>query len=145
MKIRMIETTVSPSWAPPKSGQPGVNRSPALRPSLALVKRFGPPFSGVAVLTLITVLFLAAWTAPHSPRKPSPGRANGFSGWGCPPGKTLYWYVNDGQLKADARTALAIARYVLSPDFDPWITPVVPQPAPFLTATTNSATNMPRV
>jgi hypothetical protein len=145
MKIRTIETTVRGFPLPTKYIPLSAVHSPAPRSWLALVERFGPSLSGVAVVLLIAVLFLAAWTAPDSPGTSSPGTANGFSGWGCPPGKTLYWYVNEGQFKADARTALAIAQYVLSPEFGPRITPVVPQIAPFLSATTNSGTNMPRV
>ena len=96
-------------------------------------------------MLLIAVLFLAALFAPDSPGNSSPHAGHWFSGWGCPPGKTFHWYVSDGQLKADARTALAIVQYVVSPELDPWTPPVVPQPGPFLSATTNSGTNMPKV
>ena len=65
---------------------------------------------------LIVALFLAVWIAPASPRHPSPRPGKIYSGWGCPPGKSLRWYVRDGQWKADARTAVAILEYVLSPE-----------------------------
>ena len=94
---------------------------------------------------LIAVVFLEVWWAPNPPRNSSPGPGNGFTGWGSPPGRNFQWYVSHGQLKADARTALAMLEYVLSPERDLWAAPVVAPPAPFLSATTNSGTNVPRV
>lgn len=115
MKIRMIETTVRRSPARPKNGTPGTDPPPAPRSSLALVQRFGPRWASIAVVLLIAVLFLEAWFAPDSPDNSSYRPGNGFSGWGCPPGRTYHWYVSHGQWKADARTAVAILHYVLSP------------------------------
>jgi hypothetical protein len=145
MKIRMIETTVRGSPASSYNGLSGPNHSSAPRTSLALVEKFGPCCAGVAAVLLIAVLFLGALFSPDSRGSSSPDPGNGFSGWGCPPGKTFHWYVSDGQLMADVRTALAIVRYVLSPELEPRIPPVVPQHAPFLSATTNSGTNIPKV
>ena len=66
-------------------------------------------------LLLIAVLFLQAWFTPAPPDNSSHRPRNGFNGWGCPPGRTYHWYVSNGQWKADARTAVAILQYVLSP------------------------------
>jgi hypothetical protein len=97
------------------------------------------------MVIVLAVLFLAACWTPDSQETSAPGPGNGFSGWGCPRGKTLHWYVSDGRWKADARTALAMMQYLLAPNLDLWTPPAVPQPAPFLSAATNSGTNMPKV
>jgi hypothetical protein len=53
-------------------------------------------------------------------------------------------YLREGQWKADVRTALEELQYILSPDLDNPSPPVLPQPAPVLSAATNSGTNMPK-
>jgi len=145
MKIRMIETMLSSTPAHPNSGPQAPICSPAPRSSLALLEILGPRCAAIAVVMMTVVLFLTAWFAPDSPGTSSSSAWNRYSGWGCPPGKTLCWYVRDGQWKADARTAAAMLRYVLTPEFDPRIPPIVPQSTPFLSATTNSGTNVPKV
>jgi hypothetical protein len=53
-------------------------------------------------------------------------------------------YLRGGQWKADLRTTLEELRYILSPDLDNWSQPILPPPAPVLSAATNSGTNMPK-
>ena len=47
-------------------------------------------------------------------------------------------------MKADVQTALEELQYILSPDLDNPSPPALPQPAPVLSAATNSGTNMPK-
>jgi hypothetical protein len=115
MKTRTSETAVRGSSARPRNGPLGADRPPAPRSSVALVEKIGPHWAGVAVALLIAVLFLQAWFTPAPPDNSSHRPRNGFNGWGCPPGRTYHWYVSNGQWKADARTAVAILQYVLSP------------------------------
>lgn len=119
MKTRLIETAVGGSPARPKNDPPGANRSSIPRTIADLIERFGSRLAGSAILTLITVVFLAAWFAPEPPVNLSPRPENRFVGWLCPPGRTFHWYVSGGQWKADARTALAMLQYYLSPDLHP--------------------------
>ena len=146
MKIRVIETTVKGSPVRPQSTGPGANRSPAPRTIIALVGQLGPRSAGFVLAILVALLVLTTCWAPGSPEIATPGTAgNTYSGWGCPPGKTFRWYLSQGQWKADALTAVAVLRYVLSPEPDLWTTPAATQPAPFLSAMTNSVTGIPSV
>jgi len=118
MKTRIFETPDGGSFVRPKKDPPCVNRStPQTIP--ALIERFAPRLAAIAVLTLIAVVCLAGWRAPSTPVHSLPRPGNRFAGWLCPPGRTFRWYVSDGQWKADARTALAILQYYLSPDPHP--------------------------
>ena len=66
-------------------------------------------------MLLITVLFLQAMFTPDPPGYSAHRPATHFCGWGCPPSRNYHWYVRNGQWLADARTAVAIVQYVLSP------------------------------
>ncbi len=120
MKTRMNETQVKSISVRPQNGLRGVSRLRARRTILSPVERFGPHLAGLGVVMLIAVVFLEVWWAPNPPRNSSPGPGNGFTGWGSPPGRNFQWYVSHGQLKADARTALAMLEDVLSPERDLW-------------------------
>jgi len=145
MKIRVMRTAFRGSPVRYRNNPWGANLPPVPRTIPALVERFGPRCAGTAIVTLIALLFLAVWWAPGTPETSLAAAGKVYSGWGWPPGKTFQWYLSEGQWKADARTALAVVQFVLSRDPDPSTPPVVPQAAPFLSATTNSGTNMPNV
>ena len=131
MKTRMVEAQVQGVPVPPKDRPPGEKASPAPRPILAFTQYFGAPHAGAIVVILIAVLYLASWWVTSSPAKASPGCGRTYHGWGCPPGRTLPWYVRHA-LKADAVTALDLLRCEL----EDWISTAALQPPPFLNATT---------
>lgn len=117
---------------------------PPLRTILTLADLV-PRCAGLAIVTLIVVLFVAAWWGPNSPGISLARAGGGLIGWGCLPGITRDWYVSHQQWRADARTILSALQFVLSPDLDRWSLPVVPQPTPFLSAVTNSRMNLTNV
>ena len=144
MKNPKIETPAKDLAVRPSHSPPGANDSCRPRTIQALVNP-ATYWAGLAMLTLVAVLFVATWCVPDLSRIASASPGSGLIGWGCLPGITRDWYVSHGQWRADARTVLATLRFVLSPELDNWNPPVAPPPGAFLSATTNSGTKMPNV
>ena len=142
MKNPKVETPARDLAVRPNHSPPGANGSRRARIIQSLVSP-ATCWAGLAILTLAAVLFVATCCAPDLSRIASASPGSGLVGWGCLPGITRDWYVSHGQWRADARTVLAALRFVLSPDLDNWSPSVVPPPARFLSATTNSGRNMP--
>jgi len=123
-------------------GPQGANRSRRTR-TIQILANPRTPWVGLAILTLITGLLVETRWAPRSAGVTSAGSASGLLAQG-PPRMTWGRYLREGQWKADVRTALEELQYILSPDLDNPSPPVLPQPAPVLSAATNSGTNMPK-
>jgi hypothetical protein len=107
---------------------------------LRIVQALGCPvarWAGFGMLTLIAVLCLATCWAPVAPLGASSGQGSWLIGWGGTPGMTCDWYFRHRQWRPDIRTTLEVVHYVFSPDLVPWGPPVLPQPVPVLSATTN--------
>jgi hypothetical protein len=68
------------------------------------------------MLMLIAVLCLAAFLVPDASTGASVGPRARLVGWGGLPGLTCDWYFKHHQWRADLRTTLAAARFVLSAD-----------------------------
>jgi hypothetical protein len=102
-------------------------------------------WSCFAMLMLFGVLHLAICLLPLASLHNSASPTTKLIGWGYQPGMTCNWYLRHGQWRADLRTSMEIVRYVFSTDLDYSASPLQPNTMPYLSATTNWGTNMPRV
>ena len=140
MKICMNRTAVGNALARSKTGSRDAN-GPLWRRIVEALACPAARWAGLGMLTLMAVLCLATIWVPVASRGGSAGQGGWLVGWGGQPGLTCDRYFKDGLWRADIRTTLEVVQYVFSPDLGPWGPPVLPQPVPFLSATTNQGTS----
>jgi hypothetical protein len=140
----MKRTVIESASLPSKTGQPDIRCSlwPRIVQALASPAAW---WASLGMLMVYAVLYLAICFLPLAGLHNSASPVNQAAGWGNKAGMTCNWYLNRRQLRADLHTTFEVVRYVLSPDLDYSGSPVRPSTMPYLSATTNWGTNMPRV